>query len=147
MSARHASRPLFPGGSDVAGDGQTILVDGTPDIIWSIPLSLTLGDMVSFHLEWNGTDSTGTTIGTGNLTATVDVYASNKDDLSQVADDTADPADWVQLSSISFSEEPAGTASKTILTLGNMGYRYVALKVDRTSGDGNIRGWAMAKGE
>lgn len=148
MSARHPSKPLFPGGDDaVAGDGQSRILDGatTLDIAWSKPLSMALASMSSFHLEWNGDDSEDTTLGTGDLVATVQVWASNKKSPATPADDESDPDDWVQLSDISFPDEPDGSAGKTFLPLGNLGMRWIILRVQQTSGDGNVRGWAMAK--
>lgn len=77
----------------------------------------------SVHFEWTGTP-----------TATITLWASNKDDPSE-ADDT----DWVQ-DSTSFTG-PAGSASKGFYEIGNSSARYYRFKVVTSGGSGTFQAW------
>lgn len=80
------------------------------------------------HFQWTGTP-------TGAFT----LWKSNKPD-----PDESDDADWVQDTSVTFSD-PAGSASKAALEVGNAGFRFYRVKYVNASGSGTVSLWTHAK--
>jgi hypothetical protein len=94
---------------------------------YSNVISLPKQSTVAIHLEWD------------LLTDTDTLWASDKPKPNEATD-----ADWVQVTGVSITS-PAGSASKVRYDLGNVGARWLRVKVVHGSGTGKRRGWATIK--
>lgn len=84
------------------------------------------GQAVSFHCVWTGTP-----------TGTFTLWYSNKPNA-----DASSDTDWVQDTTFS-PTNPAGSASKSFVTVGNLTALRVRLKYVNASGSGTIAAWAQ----
>jgi len=104
--------------------GGTLAISGT-STYYSDAIMARDGQAVSFHLVWTGTP-----------TGTFTLWYSNVPNA-----DASSDTDWVQDTTYS-PTNPAGSASKSFVTIGNLVANRVRLKYVNASGSGTLAGYA-----
>ena len=116
----------------IGGDSGELTLDGTDTTQYLAPIVLPKASVIAFQIVFTAT------AGSLNATGTLQETCLANPDLDT---DT----DWVDSSDITIVD-PAGTTSKQMFNIGNIGSGAMRLKFSRSSGTGSVRVyWSIKK--